>query len=73
MRRYLTNLSISEPAYLCIMGAVVLAPFVLLGVYLVRDHRNFMSDCTVDLKEYECTAMWRAGRGSVSPVFIPKP
>lgn len=33
----------------------------------------FMTECQQDHKEYECTAMWRAGEPDTIPVFIPIP
>src|SRR3954462_1642193 len=39
-------------------------------------HDRFMAQCMQDHKEYECTAMWRAGDSgppAVIPMFIPIP
>lgn len=32
-----------------------------------RRHSEFMQACKQDRKEYECTAMWRAGSNAVVP------
>ena len=62
-----------------IMGSVTVAfllGFAWLVIYVVKvataSHERFMDQCMQDHKEYECTAMWRAG-DSAPPtvVFIP--
>lgn len=37
----------------------------------IAARRAFMAECLQDHKQYECTAMWRAGESQVVPVFIP--
>ena len=60
----------------CVFGGL-LAAFSGLLVYGVllsqEDHARFMSQCMQDHKEYECTAMWRAGDQHPLPqvIFIP--
>lgn len=56
-------------------GAVAFVAAICAALFygMARERQAFMSACTTDLKEYECIAMWRAGRGSLTPVFIPKP
>jgi len=53
-----------EIMIVCAIIAIVV--FLGYGVVLEAEHKEqerkaFMFDCTKDHKEYECTAMWRAG------------
>ena len=62
-----------------IMGSVAAAAllgFIWLMIYVAKvasaSHARFMDQCMQDHKEYECTAMWRAGdSGQPTVVFIP--
>lgn len=40
-----------------------------LAYSLVKDKEEFMKDCLKERKQYECTAMWRAG--DIHAVVIP--
>lgn len=62
-----------------VLGLAILA--LLFGIVIVlpagiankaKQHETFMQQCQQDHKEYECTAMWRAGDTSF-PVVIPMP
>jgi hypothetical protein len=59
----------------CVIGAVVLGcVWLTVHVHNVSSarHARFMSQCMQDHKEYECTAMWRAGdREPPTLIFIP--
>lgn len=49
---------------------------MIAAIFIAANHeekmRNqFMSSCMADKKEYECTAMWRAGRNSTTIVPVP--
>ena len=61
----------------CVVAGVLLL-FVALGYYAVtrerEAHARFMRQCMEDHKEYECTALWRAGdRASPDLIVIPIP
>jgi hypothetical protein len=50
--------------------------FVLFGVAIKADsdaQDAFMAECRKDKKQYECTAMWRAGDSHVAPIPIVIP
>jgi hypothetical protein len=59
-----------------IFGAVIVAGIVAIvaGCWWVATdyserHQRFMADCQKERKEYECTAMWRAGEPTT--VVVP--
>lgn len=61
-------------------GWFVFGFFALLGfgIYAlgnegVRQHDLFMAECLTYRKQYECTAMWRAGDSQAVPVVVPMP
>ena len=61
----------------CVVAVTVLF-FVVLGYYAItrgrEAHGRFMRQCMEDHKEYECTALWRAGdRASPDLIVIPIP
>ncbi len=61
----------------CVVAGTVLF-FVAIGYYAVtrgrEAHVRFMRQCMEDHKEYECTALWRAGdRASPDLIVIPIP
>ena len=54
---------------LMLVGAGVVAYF---GIQRDREEKaRFMEQCLKDRKEYECTAMWRAGGSHAYPIIIP--
>jgi hypothetical protein len=63
------------------LGWIVLFLFAaLIGLIFLaassdaEKEAKFMSACMADKKEYECTAMWRAGNtNGYVPVVIPVP
>lgn len=57
-----------------LLFVVVLMLGLIFGLGLsLKDRRDaFMEQCQEDHKEYECTAMWRAGSRSSSTV-VPMP
>lgn len=65
------------------MGTIIIVALVVVGIgfyYAVKDtgrqHSAFMTECRQYQKNYECTALWRAGeqRGVtyIAPVVIPR-
>ena len=59
--------------FLVAFAVVIIALGVMAGNASMRDRMAFMEDCMKDRKEYECTAMWRAGQPSVVPMPIVIP
>lgn len=66
----------------CAIGLIGLFLLVItgLGVAVVHDarqdakeHKHFMEQCLKDHKEYECTALWRAGEDHDNTAVIPMP
>lgn len=53
------------------LAMVALLCFLIYSVVTDTSKEDFMKECMQDKKKYECTAMWRAGKSSVVPVFIP--
>lgn len=64
------------------LGWVLVGTLVLMAAFFVaavdadsKARNAFMRECLQDHKQYECTAMWRAGerheRTTVVPVFVP--
>lgn len=56
---------------LWIIGAVLLGLIFLVGHSENKAKDAFMTDCLKDHKQYECTAMWRAGDSKSSTVVVP--
>lgn len=57
-----------------LFGAILAACAAGLVFAVKADDRNFdifMKQCQQDHKEYECYSMWRAGRETVVPVYVP--
>lgn len=54
---------------------VMILGFLALIFVIAKDTGEredaFMSECTKDHKQYECTAMWRAGERHDSTVVVP--
>lgn len=43
-----------------------------IGIHVeIQQKRAFMQQCMEDHKEYECTAMWRAGETKTTTVPVP--
>ena len=61
----------------CVVAGVLLffVTIIYYGVTGQREaHARFMRQCMEDHKEYECTALWRAGdRASPDLIVIPIP
>lgn len=54
-------------------GALWVACVIGMGAAInhdIKEQERFMVECLKDHKEYECTAMWRAGESKVMPVPI---
>lgn len=66
----------SKPFVIFMSGIVVavITGFVILlmeGLKIAdARHDRFMSQCMQDRKEYECTAMWRAGNSTAPSVIV---
>lgn len=60
-----------EDLMMWILGATIAGLFAwVLYIFIFDDSKEvFMRQCLKDHKEYECTAMWRAGRSH----FVPMP
>lgn len=52
---------------------VLVVIMMLSGKQMAEDKAAFMAECIQHRENYECVAMWRAGKShaSVVPVFIP--
>lgn len=58
------------------VGTAILVAVLVGLAWLAVSHENaredrFMTQCVHDHKEYECTAMWRAGDRSIDIVPVP--
>lgn len=53
------------------LGLGVLAAGFMWAAFTDDSHQRFMEQCLKDHKEYECTAMWRAGEKPAQPVPFP--
>ena len=57
----------------CCFG-LFFAALIGFGVYAFKTgenaHRRFMTQCMEDHKEYECTAMWRAGSSEAPTIML---
>lgn len=62
-------------AVLALLGGAIICLFVAVPFMLVNDHKEkelFMDECLQDgRKQYECTAMWRAGKSSAKVMPMP--
>jgi hypothetical protein len=59
-----------------ILGAFIL--FCLVGLFgagmqITKARSAFMAECVQYQKQYECTAMWRAGEQHHSTTVVPMP
>ncbi len=57
-----------------VFGGIIVAVVVLLWYAIAQDidaKEDFMQACLKDHKQYECTAMWRAGQQNYVPIVIP--
>ena len=59
-----------------ILAIVALVGFSIWGTVIVAEAETerknvFMTECKLDHKEYECTAMWRAGENHTTVVPMP--
>lgn len=64
----------SREAFLLLLFVLGLCWVLILAIDSMGKREDaFMVACKQDHKEYECTAMWRAGNApsQVVPVFIP--
>ena len=55
------------------LGLGVLVVGLIWAIFTDDSHQKFMEQCLKDHKEYECTAMWRAGDKHVQPAVVPMP
>lgn len=58
------------------IGAVIILVIAMIAFSVIdgnKEREAFMRECLKDHKEYECTAMWRAGDSNVvpMPIIIP--
>jgi len=60
---------------LIIIGLIGLLVAVLwhMDISNQKEQSKFMQACMKDKKEYECTAMWRAGESKSNTTVIPMP
>jgi hypothetical protein len=78
---YRENVRKANRSFHIVMSGVVAVTvlfFVALRYYAItrgrEAHARFMRQCMEDHKEYECTALWRAGdRASPDLIVIPIP
>jgi hypothetical protein len=58
-----------------LIGLIVLMVFLVFvaGYGEIKQQEAFMADCLQDLKQYECTAMWKSSQPQIVPfpVVIP--
>lgn len=60
----------SEESELYLVMTVAVAALVLGIIGNASARNRFMAECLKDRKEYECTAMWRAGDSHVIAVPV---
>lgn len=60
------------PFIVIMIGGVAL--FTVVAIYAIatdRSREDFMTECQHDHKQYECSAMWRAGHSTTTVVPMP--
>lgn len=62
-------------AVLVLLGVAIICLFVSVPFMVIssnKEKESFMADCLADnRKQYECTAMWRAGKTNAAVMPIP--
>ena len=60
------------------LGGVLAAVLVVFGFVIFKssqsenaENKKFMTECLTEHKEYECTAMWRAGESHTTVIPMP--
>ena len=58
---------------ICLAGLLIVGLFIWGVKSSINEKTTFMEECMEDLKQYECTALWRQGnKGTTAvPVVIP--
>lgn len=59
-------------------GWVLVAAIVVMGALFMAAEKSkseakqkFMDECLKERKQYECTAMWRAGQSQSGSTYVP--
>ena len=61
-----------------VLGGFIVVVLVVFGFFAFKscqsddaENKKFMAGCLTEHKEYECTAMWRAGESHTTVMPIP--
>lgn len=58
-----------------VIGTLIVLLIIVVAIAAkveMQEREAFMSDCLQERKQYECTALWRAGRASHTTVVVPR-